>query len=68
MGIFIEVVLMVILAYVPGIDTVFGTTSVGWKVWVIGPCFTIGLLATEETRKAWIRKYPDGEIAKWTHW
>ena len=67
-GIFIEISLMVVLAYVPGVNTVFGTTGVGWKPWVIGIPFSIGLVAFEEARKIWIRRYPHGLVKRISYW
>jgi sodium/potassium-transporting ATPase subunit alpha len=67
-GLLVEVVLAVLLAYVPFVEEVFGTQSINWKPWIIGMPFLVFIVVTDEVRKWIIRRRPVGWVARLTYW
>jgi len=56
-GIIAEILLAIFIIYHPFGHRIFGTAPLGLDVWLILIPFSIGLLAAEEIRKAYIRRY-----------
>ena len=50
-GIALELLLVLLIAYTPFGNMVFGTAAVGWQVWGVAICFGMGMLIIEEVRK-----------------
>jgi len=55
-GIIFELVLLVLIAYTPWGNTLFGTAPLGIEVWLFILPFGIGMLLVEELRKAAVRR------------
>ena len=51
LGIAFELLLVLLIAYTPFGNMVFGTGAVGWQVWGLAACFGVGMLSLEEVRK-----------------
>ena len=56
-SILIELLLQLFIVYHPFGHEIFGTAPLGLDVWLILIPFSIGLLAAEELRKAYVRRY-----------
>mmetsp|Transcript_30058 Transcript_30058/g.42255 ORF Transcript_30058/g.42255 Transcript_30058/m.42255 type:complete len:1053 (-) Transcript_30058:74-3232(-) len=67
-GLVVEIVLAVLIAYVPFIEVVFLTKSVSWYVWMLALPFFCFNLITDEIRKLFIRKNPHGWLKRYTMW
>jgi len=55
-GIMVEVLLQLLIVYHPFGNKIFGTAPLSFDVWLILIPFSIGLLAAEEMRKAYVRR------------
>ena len=55
-GIAVELLLVLLIAYTPFGNMVFGTGAVGWQVWGLAICFGMGMLIIEEVRKWLLRR------------
>jgi sodium/potassium-transporting ATPase subunit alpha len=65
-GICVELIVMNLLAYCPGITSVFGTTPIPFVLIALGlPTIPI-MIAFDEARKWWLRNNADGWIGAFT--
>lgn len=55
-GIILEVILIILLAYVPFFHGLFGTAPIGWQGWIFLICIPLPVLMIEETRKMFLRR------------
>jgi magnesium-transporting ATPase (P-type) len=55
-GIVFELVLLLLIAYTPWGNALFGTAPLGWDVWLFILPFALGFLLLEEGRKAVVRR------------
>ncbi len=67
-GLIQETVLIVMLVYIPGLQTAFGTENIEGEDWAIAIPFAVFLLFYDEMRKLWMRSYPDSEWKKWIYY
>lgn len=67
-GVIIEILIMSTIVYVPEFQDIFSTANVGKKYWWVCLWCGVTLIAYNETRKFWTRKYPNGKIAKYFLW
>ena len=67
-GVLLELAILLIIVYVPAFQPVFNTMNLEGRFWTpwFGSFFS--LLALNEGRKYWTRKYPKGKIAKYLLW
>jgi sodium/potassium-transporting ATPase subunit alpha len=56
-GIGVEIILCLLIVYVPGLNTVLGARPLSYKYWLMPLPFCVVLLAIEELRKLVIRKF-----------
>lgn len=56
LGIFAEIVILILIIYVPFLQKVFGTSTIGIKEWIFLISIPAPLIAIEELRKLLIRK------------
>ncbi len=56
-GIFFEIILLVVLMYVPLFQNLFETAPLGGIEWLILACVPLPMILLEEARKAWVRKH-----------
>jgi sodium/potassium-transporting ATPase subunit alpha len=56
-GIVVEVVLSAFIIYHPVGNKIFGTAPISLNIWLVLTPFSIGLLAAEELRKFYVRKW-----------
>jgi len=64
----VETALACFLLYTPGVQTVFGTYPLRASLWLPSMPFAVLIVAYDELRKWWIRKYPNGKIANYTYY
>jgi magnesium-transporting ATPase (P-type) len=55
-GVIFELVLVAAIIYIPFLQRIFGTTSVGWIEWVLALSFGVIIFVADEARKAFIRR------------
>lgn len=67
-GLCIAVLVAVLFAYVPGVETVLGTSPIGGVDWAIMLPFSVFIVCQDELRKYFIRKNPQGLVSKYTYW
>ena len=67
-GILLEIILINILIYVPGLNQLFSFTSVPSNLAITGLWMLPFMLLYDETRKYFIRKNQNGWLAKLTFW
>ncbi|GAQ85006.1 Ca2+ transporting ATPase [Klebsormidium nitens] len=67
-GLVFETVVAIIVAYVPGVQDVFGTRPLWVLHWFIGLPFAIVFLFYGEIRKYLLRKNPGGWVDRFTYW
>ena len=67
-GVIIEVTILLLIVYIPEFQNVFSTVDLEGKYW--NACLGSGvcLIAFNEIRKHWTRKYPDGKVAEYLLW
>ncbi len=56
-GVVFEVVLMVLIVYVPPLQKVFQTTGLGWEQWVVLVVFAPVMFICDELRKLFSRRF-----------
>jgi sodium/potassium-transporting ATPase subunit alpha len=56
-GIIVEILLQLFIVYHPFGNKIFGTAPIGLNAWLVLIPFSIGLLAAEELRKFYVRKW-----------
>jgi len=56
-GMLVEITIALVIVHVPGVNTVFGARPLDYKFWLIPLCFSVTLIAMEESRKFLIRNY-----------
>ena len=54
-GIVAEIVIILLIAYTPAGNLIFGTAPISWSAWLVVPPFAIAMLILEEGRKAFMR-------------
>ncbi|WP_318502943.1 cation-translocating P-type ATPase C-terminal domain-containing protein [Bacillus sp. T3] len=57
LGIVLEILLLIMIMYVPILQEVFGTAEIGWKSWLFLFCIPPIILVIEEIRKAFSRGF-----------
>ncbi|EMD00784.1 hypothetical protein BAUCODRAFT_144399 [Baudoinia panamericana UAMH 10762] len=60
----ISVGIAVFVTEVPGIQRLFGTAHVPWEFWLIPIPLALGILCLDEARKAVVRTWPKGLLAR----
>eukprot|EP00026_Physarum_polycephalum_P000379 Phypoly_transcript_00379.p1 GENE.Phypoly_transcript_00379~~Phypoly_transcript_00379.p1 ORF type:complete len:956 (-),score=147.84 Phypoly_transcript_00379:2153-4723(-) len=68
LGMLIAILVAVLFAYVPGVENVLGTKSIGGIDWLFMLPFPVFMFAQDELRKYIIRNNPQGKIARYTYW
>lgn len=56
-GILFEIVLMILIVYLPPLQRIFQTTGLGWHQWVVLSTFPIVMFASDELRKMFARRF-----------
>ncbi len=56
-GILFEVVLTVLIVYVPPLQSVFKTAGLGWREWAVLSVFPAIIFLSDELRKLFVRKF-----------
>ncbi|KAG5990417.1 hypothetical protein E4U43_004294, partial [Claviceps pusilla] len=54
----------VIWLYIPSIQNVLGTAAVPVEYWFLPFTFGLFIIVIDELRRAWVRRWPDGNMAK----
>ena len=67
-GVVIELAILIILIYVPALQSPFSTMNQEGKFWTPWIGSLICLFLLNEVRKYWTRKHPKGKVAKWLLW
>jgi sodium/potassium-transporting ATPase subunit alpha len=67
-AVFIELCMLIIFVYVPGVNTLLGGSMPWGYSWL--PCLGVGasIWIYNETRKWYIRKNPKSRLAKMLYW
>jgi sodium/potassium-transporting ATPase subunit alpha len=67
-GVLQESSLIVILVYVPFIQSAFNTENLGIEDWLVALPFSIFLFAYDECRKLWMRSNPNHWFKEWLYY
>ena len=67
-GLVQETTLILLLVYVPFLNTAFNTEPIDAEDWLIALPFSIFLLCYDEGRKWWLRENPDHWFYKWLYY
>ena len=67
-GVLLELAILLIVVYVPAFQPVFNTMNLEGRFWTPWFGSFFALLALNEGRKYWTRKYPKGKVAKYFLW
>jgi len=67
-GLVQETVLIVMLVYIPGLQTAFGTENIEGEDWAIAIPFACFILFYDEMRKYFMRQDPDGDFKKYMYY
>lgn len=62
-GIGVEIILCLLIVYVPGLNTVLGARPLNYKYWLMPLPFALFIVLIEEARKAIVRKYGKSSAA-----
>jgi calcium-translocating P-type ATPase len=57
LGVAVELALIACIAYTPWGNRLLGSAPLEWRLWVFLVPFAIAMLALEEARKAWLRRW-----------
>lgn len=60
LGLTSEIVLILVIVYVPILQAVFGTAALGWRDWLFLVAWTPALLVADEARKWGVRRWAQG--------
>lgn len=63
-AIIFALIIVFIFCYIPGLQSVAGTSTIPVIHWFLPMAFGIGLLSLDELRKAGVRRWPKGLLAK----
>lgn len=63
LGVISELVLLVLISYVPFLQAIFGTAALGWRDWLFLACWLPTLLIADEARKWLVRRWQWGSRA-----
>ncbi|KAK5115090.1 hypothetical protein LTR62_001787 [Meristemomyces frigidus] len=63
-GAVVAVGIAVFVTEIPGIQRLFGTAAVPWEFWVLPLPLAVGILCLDEGRKAAVRFWPEGWLAR----
>lgn len=67
-GFAFETVLVLLISYVPPLNTVFSTGPLYGTHWLMGIPWFFLCFAYDETRKWWMRRNPGGWVERVTYW
>jgi sodium/potassium-transporting ATPase subunit alpha len=63
-GMAVSLAIAIFVTMVPGIQSIFGTATVPIEFWLIPIPLALGILMMDEVRKAVVRSFPNGPVAK----
>eukprot|EP00042_Codosiga_hollandica_P057859 m.863267 g.863267 ORF g.863267 m.863267 type:complete len:1278 (+) comp59699_c0_seq1:464-4297(+) len=67
-GVVLEILLLIIFVYIPGIQTALGSGNADYKPWVVTLFTGATIWIYNEWRKKKAREDPNGKVAEWTFW
>ncbi|KAG5929015.1 hypothetical protein E4U42_007442 [Claviceps africana] len=63
-AILFSLIMAIIWLYIPAVQTALGTAVVPVEYWFLPCTFGLFIIIVDELRRAWVRRWPEGNVAK----